>query len=134
MSPKIKKISPLLRGKERIAGDRLRAVISRLTDGLVYISETDAEVVPYDGEPIDADASQEYEKETFFDRLTRGSDWHGPRERARAKRYRMLRDLLEHNLTDLRVIKTPGTRRQIFVVGRDAEGRLAGIRTEAVET
>jgi hypothetical protein len=42
--------------------------------------------------------------------------------------------LLEENLADLTVFRIGSIRIDIYVVGLDADGNLAGIKTKAVET
>jgi hypothetical protein len=45
-----------------------------------------------------------------------------------------LQKLLEENLEDLIVLRTGRIQIDIYVVGLDAAGNLAGIQTKAVET
>src|SRR5690606_16258939 len=77
---------------------------------------------------------EEREPGSFFDRLTRGRNWHTPRQKRNVKGFAKLERLLMDELTDLRVFRTGTVRITIYVVGLDAENNLSGIRTEAVET
>lgn len=123
--------------------------IDKLTKDLNYISETDAPILPFElgraaavtadevlrqtghseGEPvetIDADA--------FFARLTTLREWFGPREKETAERFKALKAELENELADVKVFKIGKVRVDIYVVGIDKKGRLAGVMTKAVET
>lgn len=117
--------------------------------GLIYISETDAEVEPFFGAEsgevtpqkifpfIDFAKRNEVEEidcEQFFDKLTGNRDWFGADEKKRAKQFASLHSLLKENVTGLKVFRFGKIRIDIFVVGIDKEKRLAGVRTRAVET
>ena len=122
----------------------LKAACRRLT----FISETDADVIPFAAEKPTAHsldsyiaalgvASKEIEErdfDNFFDRLTSEKDWHGPNEKARTKHWSILREVLEKYLDHLRVIRVGMIHLDIYVVGVDPSGRLAGVQTKAIET
>lgn len=127
----------------------LIARIEDVCDGLVYVSETDAPVVPFDaGRPADASAKgpasvlklASGEKMTevpfgsWFARQTEIKDWFGEIETSRAKKFLELKDLLEENLSDLRVYRAGSIRIDIYIIGRSPDGRVLGVRTHAVET
>lgn len=115
---------------------------------LTYISETDADVIPFvSQEPatrsiasylaaleITSNEIETREFDNFFVRLTSEKDWHGPREKQRSKLWSELRELLEKNLEDIRVIRIGKIRMDIYIAGVDASGRLAGVKTKAIET
>lgn len=119
-------------------------------EGLTYISETDEPVTVFDGGEVKGDVGsklilqqiagepnepiREVEISKFFERLTTVKDWHGEREKARAKKFLDLQKLIEENLSDPRVFKIGDVRIRIYAVGLESEGRLMGIKTEAVET
>jgi hypothetical protein len=123
--------------------------IGNACDGLIYISETDAPVVPFAGGPV-ADLTPEAiiqhtdhgkEKPTeeisfdiFFSKLTKRRDWFGEAEIGRAKRFGELQKLLEENLRDLKVFRIGEIQIDIYAVGLDGDGNLAGVTTKAVET
>ena len=117
--------------------------------GLYYISETDAEIVPYLGEKAeavtrdeilrqtartDADRFEELAPDAFFAQLTGLQDWFDAARKERAARFAALYEDLKDSLQDLHVFRIGQTRIDIYVVGLNAEGRLAGIKTQAVET
>ena len=118
-------------------------------DGLWYISETDAEIFPFTGskadsvnkeellKQIDKPANTTVEEREFdqmFERFVKIQDWYGDEEKATAEKFAALKSLLERNLTDLKVFKVGDIERDIYFVGLDKEGNLAGIQTKAVET
>jgi hypothetical protein len=118
-------------------------------EGLIYISETDAPIVPFRGKnagPVTVEAvlkqtgkpsgtpAEERDFHEFFERLTRDRDWFGDAERARAKKFLELQKLLEENLVDLKVYRFGQIRLDIYVVGVDLGGSLIGVSTSAVET
>ena len=72
--------------------------------------------------------------EEFFSRLTRVQDWHAEAEKERVRRFLKLRKLLRENLKETTVLRIGRIRIDIYVVGVDRYGKLAGIRTKAVET
>ena len=118
-------------------------------EGLIYISETDAPVLPFCGEQADGVTGetiihqtespaetpvQETSFDAFFGRLTAEMDWYDEQRKARAKKFLELQKLLEENLSDLKVFKLGKIRLDVFALGRDKDGRLMGITTKAVET
>lgn len=127
----------------------LAARIKETADGLFYMSETDAEILPFSGKKAETISSAELlnqiegkkdshieEKDftEFFARLTEIQDWFGDEERAAAQKFDTLKNLLQNNLRDLKVFKIGEIQIDIYVVGLDAENTLTGIQTKAVET
>lgn len=123
--------------------------IDKLTKDLIYISESDAPIIPFtldkadavtvaevlaqtghsDGEPVET-----IDAEAFFARLTTFREWFGPREKETAERFKALKTELEKEMDGLKVFKVGKIRIDIFVVGLDKKGRLAGVKTKAIET
>lgn len=145
MIEKVKKISSIFTPNE----NSFAADLAEAADGLIYISETDAEIIPVCGEKVEAVTRvavlrlagadqvapiEETAADSFFERLTAIRDWFGPRETERAARFARLRDTLYSGLTDLTVYRIGRIRVDIYIVGKDGEGRIAGVRTRAVET
>jgi hypothetical protein len=123
--------------------------IAAACEGLIYVSEIDAPVMPFaasvTGEitreailhELGRDANESVEMidlNDLFDRLTAMKDWFGERETKRAVSYRELKDLLEASLTGLKVFRVGVVRVDIFVVGADKNGCVMGVTTTAVET
>jgi hypothetical protein len=129
--------------------DALFRDIELACDGLIYISESDAPIVAFASKPGDKFTAEEAVRQLglpletpveqrdfdeFFSRLTANRDWHGDAERMRAGKFLALQKLLKENLRDLNVFRIGRIRIDIFVVGSDANGRVMGIATKAVET
>lgn len=127
----------------------LKKQIEEAVNGLYYISETDAEIFPFIGkkaETVNAETIlkqtnedkcpkiEEKSFEEFFERLTSHQDWFGEDEIETANKFSKLRELLEANLSELKVFKIGEVEIDIYVVGLDSDGRLTGIKTAAVET
>ncbi|HEY0049330.1 MAG TPA: nuclease A inhibitor family protein [Pyrinomonadaceae bacterium] len=123
--------------------------IRKASEGLYYISETDAEISSFTGTKADAVTRENLLSQTgnnrdapveerdftdFFTRLTKIQDWFGDEEKRTAAKFSRLKELLERNLKDLKVYKVGRIEIDIYVVGLDAQGNLAGIKTKAVET
>lgn len=127
----------------------LTGAIDRACEGLIYVSEQDAPVRRFSAASV-ADltaeillrqaglaadtAVEEIAFNDFFARLTAERDWHAEPQRERAKRFLDLQKLLEENLARLKIFKLGRIRVEIFAVGIDKDGRLMGVKTEAVET
>ncbi|MGB7202723.1 MAG: nuclease A inhibitor family protein [Pyrinomonadaceae bacterium] len=129
--------------------DKILSEISRSCEGLIYISETDEPITAFlserraDEKPektllqLSTKTNEQVEEinfDNFFERLTGERDWHGAKEKERVQKFRALKKTLEDNLTQLKVLKFGRVRKDIFVVGRDKDNRLLGVRTESVET
>ncbi len=130
----------------RLLLDRLEKAIENLT----YISETDSEIVAFSTDGKNGEApfgnliaelglpsdSPVVEREfgQFFGRLTRVFEGANERAKLSAERFAKLRELLDRNLKDIRVIVIGTVRVTIVVAGYDIEGAFTGVRTSAVET
>jgi hypothetical protein len=147
MSKKEKKI-PASEAAERPKVN-LSEEIKTAAEGLWYLSETDAEIFPFTGskadsvtkenllEQIGKPANVPVEERGFdeiFARFIKIQDWFGDEEKATAEKFAALKKLLEKNLTNLKVFKVGRINLDIYFVGLDKDGNLAGIQTKAVET
>lgn len=123
--------------------------VKELSTGLYYISETDAEILPFEGTKAEAITEEIILSQTknapetpveqrdfaeIFARLTSLQDWFGDEEKVIAEKFSALQKLLEENLKDLKVFKIGTIQIDIYFVGRDVNGNLMGIQTKAVET
>jgi hypothetical protein len=123
--------------------------IKSLCSGLYYMSETDAEILPFVGGKVkkltrekfaeeigvtDHSKIEERDFDSFFKRLVEIKDWFGEEEKKMAKRFSELRDFLIQNLSDLRVFRIGRIEIDIYVVGIDRAGKIVGFKTKAVET
>ena len=123
--------------------------LEQACDGLIYISEIDAVIVPFAGsesDRVDSDTARRYagkeaaapieerDFEEFFKRVTTVREWHGDTEIEKAKKFQVLYELLKEDLSQIKVLRVGRIRLDIFVMGLDKYGRLAGVKTQAVET
>lgn len=131
--------------KIRLAGDRLNLELRQACDGLSFISETDAPIVPVEAfvgssvkdfveESAGGERVKVFPVGSFFDRPTTEQEWHTDADRERVRRFRRLRKIILDNLDDVMTYRAGKIRVEIFVLGTDREGKLAGIRTRSVET
>ena len=129
--------------------DQFREKLFKACEGMVYSSETDSPVTPFFADDPGLDLISlvraslgcgksvpitTYDFEEFFRRLEAHRDWHGAEEKQIARRYARLRKLLTENLESIQVFKAGKNQIEIFIIGKTAEGKIAGIKTYAVET
>jgi hypothetical protein len=127
----------------------LSATLVTACEGLIYISEMDAPVTPFFGSEAETITGEtilqqanlpgdspvtELSLDAFFGRLTEIRDWYGDAEKLRAKKFSELQKLLGENLSDPKVFRVGRVQVDIFAVGIDKDGHLAGVTTKAVET
>ena len=118
-------------------------------EGLIYMSEIDAPVMPFRGTVVDdvtgetilhqtnsnADTPvEEITFEMFFGKLTTIREWYGEPEKVKAQKFLELQTLLEENLRNRKVFRLGKVQLAVYAVGIDKDGRLIGITTNAVET
>ena len=123
--------------------------LKNASEGLYYISETDAELIPFIGEVAKDVSKEEMMRQTktssenpieeidfakMFERLTNIQDWFGDEEKATAAKFAALKNILEKNLKGLKVFKIGKIELDIYFVGLNEQSILAGIKTKAVET
>ncbi|CAA9398315.1 MAG: hypothetical protein AVDCRST_MAG74-1430 [uncultured Pyrinomonadaceae bacterium] len=140
---------PSERAAAGLQKNSLAKQIEEITADLYYISETDALISPFVGHQAQTVSRETILEQTesafdspveernfteFFARLIEIQDWFGDEERKTAEKYLLLKKLLEKNLRDLKVYKIGKVQIDIYIVGLDAENRLMGIKTKAVET
>lgn len=135
--------------KKKVNQNELIQKIEKITEHLYYISETDAEIVPFLGSKVETITSENILNEneslektpveerdftSFFDNLTKMQDWFGEEEKAVAGKFLELKELLESNLKCLKIYKVGKIQLDIYAVGLDCENFIVGIKTNAVET
>ena len=134
---------------DEAGSERSMKRLAAACEGLIFVSETDAPVEPVkfprhiefsaigvlkfldrsEEEPI-----QTVNYEEFFDRLAKPKEWHSEQEKEIARRFGLLRDVVENEFEDLRVYRVGEIRVDILIIGRTRGGTIAGVRTRAVET
>ncbi|MBN9520986.1 nuclease A inhibitor family protein [bacterium] len=117
--------------------------------GLTYQNETDAEWEafrwPSTGSPSAAVVREqgrlpksapvvEQPVEESFKGMTEDHDWYSDEEKAVAAQYRSLLAVVKKLLAKPTVFKVGDREVSIYVVGRDKDGGVAGLRTTAVAT
>jgi hypothetical protein len=127
----------------------LKGSLSEASAGLIYISETDSGITPFEGGPAGAVTAAELLAHTghagdapveergfeeIFARLTRVYEGADEEHIATAGRFAALKSVMEAGLRDLKVFKVGRINVDIYIVGLDAEGNLSGVQTKAVET
>ena len=125
------------------------ALISKAVDGLLYSSESDYPLAPFTWKETGPVSPQMLLKaanlppetqvakvdfDTFFAPMLRQREGASPEAQARVARYQKLVELLRKYLSDLAVYKLGKVEMPAFVVGRLANGSIAGLRTMVVET
>ena len=131
--------------KGRVSGIALQRRLEEACRSLVYVSETDNEIVPvYENGcgSIEEFVAQEARDEPiesgsvgdFFRKLIEFREWHTESDRERVRRFRKVQRMITENLSDAKLFRIGRVRLEILVLGHDAEGNIAGIRTRAVET
>ena len=123
--------------------------LEKACEALLYLSETDAPVIPFQGPAVDEVTAEEIlqiagrdEDEPIeeiavhdlFRKLRTEHEWFSTDQRKNAKRFAALEQLISETLEDIHVFRVGRIRIDIFVAGIDEDGRLAGVRTFAVET
>lgn len=122
--------------------------LSALLKGLFYVSETESEVLLFNGQKAESVPQEdllhqirktdikveELSFEDFFKPLIKTEKWFGREERKMTESFSKIKKLLQGNLRDLRVFKIEKIHVEIYVVGLDSEGNLCGIQTKALET
>lgn len=134
--------------KKNLVGKGLRQALDDACRGLVYVSETDSPIVPVLSATPNDVTVEEFIKNAvrsngpvekrptaaFFDRLTSEKAWQNEEERSNAGRFSKLRAIVLEQLDGTATYRIGRVQVDIFVLGRDAEGSIAGIRTRSVET
>lgn len=133
----------------RLSSAELQLALEKACEKLVHISETDSPVEPFVDSSIaemsaaavaaalgrnPGEAVERTDFGSFFEKLTRDRDWHSAAQERMKQRFAELEKLLAANLEEPAVFRFGTVRVDIFVVGRDSDGNLAGVRTMAVET
>ncbi len=122
---------------------------NELVDGLYVISETDAKLKPFVWKKVssvggtllrkkaNATADSPIEKWTideFFKNMVTPQDWHDEGEKESVLQFQNLVSSLHSTLSDASVYKIGDARKEVFIVGKLADGNFGGLKTYVVET
>jgi hypothetical protein len=125
------------------------AQLNDLVDGLYVMSETDAPLKPFVWKKIDtiddalllkkAKVSPEtcLEKwtiEDFFKNMITPQEWHSEQEKTDVLKFQNVLNTLQTSLTRPTVYRIGDTKKEVFIVGRLADGNVGGLKTYVVET
>jgi len=119
--------------------DPVQSSLAKAAKGLMFVSETDAELEPFvwdvdgkldeDGLRKQVDAGEDSPvEETTLDRFFRAVP------SSQKKKFDALAKTLKDNLSDLRVYKVGEVEMDVYIVGKTNDGRWAGLKTQVVET
>jgi acyl-CoA reductase-like NAD-dependent aldehyde dehydrogenase len=109
--------------------------LKRLTKGLEFQSESDYPVEPFAPDSWKPDASaRAADFDNFFAAAAEEQDWQDADARARVRKFQALVKYLKENLADIQVYKVGDTEADVYVVGKTASGKFAGVKTKVVET
>lgn len=116
--------------------DKVIAALTRASDGLLYPSETDAPFEPFVWEETKNTATA-VRRQAGLSRTAKCQqvsldDFFG--DLLEEKEFQALRAAIESTLSDVKVYRCGSIEVTYFVVGTEKEGRLAGLKTTAVET
>ena len=121
--------------------------IERACEGLLFPSETDAplQVLAPPNSAVDNSAPEEIPPEyasaktsdqtlqEFFAPATNEADWMNQDERATAQRFQALVELLQSQLSEIRVLRTSDIPADIYIVGQHNAQTIV-LKTQVVET
>jgi hypothetical protein len=123
--------------------------LEKMCKGLIYMSETDADFEVFVGDRVDSVTKEEILEQTksspnnlveeksfdeFFAKLTKIQDWFATEQKQMVAKFSELEKLLRENLISKKVFRIGKIQIDIYVVGLDAENKLVGVKTKAVET
>jgi hypothetical protein len=124
-----------------VATNSVLDTLKQAVQGLVFVSETDAELEAFqwpaggalDGKTIkkisgqnyaDDDSVEETTLDSFFRVVPSGSK----------KKFQSLAQTLKDNLEGIRVYKIGDAEKDVYIVGKAKNGSWAGLKTQVVET
>jgi hypothetical protein len=135
--------------KKKIQLQNLSEQLAEIVEGLSYTSETDAEIMLFNGRETEFLSRENFLSQInktndikieeksfsdFFRPLVKFQDWFGEEERKTTEKFIKLKELLQQNLIQKKVFRIGKKEIDIYVVGLDKDNILRGIQTKAVET
>ena len=133
---------------EKEAGESLSSKLKALADGLLFQSESDYPLEPFEEKAAAGASAQDFvaakagegaavrelDFDSFFKNSTQEQDWQDDEARARVGKFQALVKFLKENLTDIKVYRVGDIEADIYVVGKTDAGDFAGVKTKVVET
>lgn len=134
-----------------VATNSFHDLINPLLTGLFYPGESDEPIEPvtcYLDQARPLTVSQindwlmlppsacvdEVPEKAFWEPVITEQDWHGDDEKAIIARFEQLKKQLESELTGRQVFRVGEVEVDLYLLGRQATGTRAGIRTKLIET
>ncbi len=118
--------------------------LKQATADLLWLSESDYpfEIVTWakgiELTPLalfkDAGAVESISLTDFFAPALIVEDWYETEELATVDRYKLLLQLIESSLIDLKVFRIGSVEIDVYIVGKTADGDIIGLKTTIVET
>ncbi|MSU80342.1 MAG: hypothetical protein EXS16_19895 [Gemmataceae bacterium] len=115
------------------------ALLKKACDGLLFTSETDAQLEPFVWDAKDAPTPKRLAEisargdDPPIEKLTLAAFFRAVPKSDKAKFDALAKQLQEH-LGDLEVHKVGEVNLAVFIIGKTNDGKWAGLRTEVVET
>ncbi|MUG91067.1 nuclease [Scytonema sp. UIC 10036] len=140
--------SPRISGQEHSG---LINVLKQASDGLLFMSESEYpfEVFLWDdsaekditpelviqkiGLPLDTPV-EIVELDSFFQVAIAEQDWHSSEDKKTVKKFQNLVKILKENLNNIKVMRFGTINIDVYIIGKTANERLAGLSTKVVET
>lgn len=117
----------------------LIAILKKACQGLLFVSESEAELEPFvweEGEEPTPDRllkRADAEKGTPIETMDLGAFFRAAPKEAKAK-FDALAKLLQEQLSGIKVYKVGEVSLTVFIVGKTKDGRWGGLKTEVVES
>ena len=77
---------------------------------------------------------EEIPEADFWEPVVTEQDWYGEEEKARTAAFQKLNELISKKLTVRQVFRVGDSEMDVYLLGRQAEGDRAGIKTKIVQT
>lgn len=119
--------------------DPVMTALAQASKGLLFPSETDAEIEPFTWKGDDELTAERflaeagYEADIAVEETSLQSFFRAVPSEERAK-FDKLAETLRQNLSDVTVYKIGEVEKSVFIVGRTQAGTWAGLKTKVVET
>ncbi|NMG06555.1 nuclease A inhibitor family protein [Brasilonema sp. UFV-L1] len=94
---------------------------------------TPEKILELTGHPQNAPI-QTVDMDHLFGKLAQEQEWHDDQQKENVSKYRHLVEVLQSNLSDIRVYRIGKRSIDVYVVGKTESGDLAGLTTKVVET
>lgn len=125
--------------------------VNPIVTGLFYPSESDEPIEPvscylHQTEPLTVSQIKDWQmlppsvyvdeipEAEFWEPVITEEDWYGDEEKKRTSQFQQLKALFEAELSVRQVFRVGETERDVYLLGRQANGDRAGVKTRVVQT